>query len=168
MSQLQFDPSMLQAPIPGQSLTKEPGNYPWEVPPELSTIEDVIEYYTERLLDANADDAILVCLDGGISVEKMAEFITTSGTMNGRHSLDLAFLVDPYVRELIKYVADSANADYIESYSDLEKEKQVPYRQIRSLIKEMHKQQPEETVENIEEEMPPQQKGLMAKLKKEN
>ena len=98
----------------------------------------------------------------------MAEFITTSGTMNGRHSLDLAFLVDPYVRELIKYVADSANADYIESYSDLENEKQVPYRQIRSLIKEMHKQQPEETVENIEEEMPPQQKGLMAKLKKEN
>ena len=26
--------SMFEAPVPGQSLTKEPGKYPWESPPQ--------------------------------------------------------------------------------------------------------------------------------------
>ena len=30
--------SMFDAPIPGQSLTTEPKNYPWERPPEMSDI----------------------------------------------------------------------------------------------------------------------------------
>ena len=29
---LQFDPAMLQAPVPGMSLTKEPGEAEWENP----------------------------------------------------------------------------------------------------------------------------------------
>ena len=47
---------------------------------ELSSIEDVIQYYTEKLLDPELEDAILVALDEGMSVERMAEFVSTSGT----------------------------------------------------------------------------------------
>ena len=65
---LQFDPAMLQGPIPGMSLTKEPQEAPWENPPELSTIQDVIDFYTEKMLGDEIEDAILVALDEGFSV----------------------------------------------------------------------------------------------------
>ena len=47
---LQFDPSMLQGPIPGMSLTQEPGNMPWENPPEFSDIYDVMQFYLDRIV----------------------------------------------------------------------------------------------------------------------
>ena len=31
---------LLKAPIPGQSLTDEPKNYPWENPPEITDPEE--------------------------------------------------------------------------------------------------------------------------------
>ena len=157
---LQFDPAMLQGPIPGMSLTKEPQEAPWENPPELSTIQDVIDFYTEKMLGDEIEDAILVALDEGLSVERMAEFISTSGTMNGRHSLDLAILVNPYVREIIRFMAESANIDYVDSYEDLEKKQRIPFRQVRNVVQEVFslENEPMETV--VVEDMP---KGLMAK-----
>ncbi len=163
---LQFDPAMLQGPIPGMSLTKEPQEAPWENPPELSTIQDVIDFYTEKMLGDEIEDGILVALDEGLSVERMAEFISTSGTMNGKHSLDLAFLVDPYVRELIMYVADSANVDYVDSYGKREAKKRVPYRQIRTVIKEMYENKQGAVISDEDKLELPQ--GLMAKINKDN
>lgn len=159
-----ISPDMLQGPIPGMSLTQEPQAAPWENPPELSTIEEVIDYYTEKMLDLDTEDAILFALDEGISVEVMAEFVSTSGTMNGRHSLDLAFLINPFVRELIRYVADTANIKYVDSYADREKKKQVPYRQMREIVKEVFDNRPDEVTIPTESAPP---KGLMAKLSKE-
>ena len=154
---MQLDPAMLQGPIPGQSLTKPPGDMPWETPPELSTIEEVIDFYTEKLMSAETEDFLLLTLD---------EFISTSGTMNGRHSLDLAFLIDPYIRELVRYVADSANVDYIESYADREKKRRIPYRQMREVVKEVFGEKPE-TVMGSMPDMEEAPKGLMARLSKE-
>ena len=37
-----FDASSLNAPIPGMSLTTEPGNRPWENPPQIVTIDDAL------------------------------------------------------------------------------------------------------------------------------
>ena len=35
----------LEAPIPGMSLTTEPGSVPWEQPPQLVTIQQVADFY---------------------------------------------------------------------------------------------------------------------------
>ena len=158
----QIDPSMLQGAIPGMSLTKAPREVPWENPPELFTIEDVIQYYTEKLLAEETEDSILFCLDEGMSIETMAEYISTSGTMNSIHSLDLAFLVNPVVRELLRYVADSANVEFIDSYSERENKNRVPYRQMREVVKDVFKTKPDivEPEEELTEDMP---KGLMSK-----
>ena len=32
-------------PIPGQSLTDEPGNYPWEHPPQYVTTDGAADHY---------------------------------------------------------------------------------------------------------------------------
>lgn len=158
---LQFDPSMLQGPIPGMSLTQEPGNMPWENPPELSDIYEVMQFYLERILNVETEDMLLVSLDEGASIEAVAEAITMSGTMNGRHSLDLAFLVNPYVRELMRYVAESANIEYIDSYVERERKQKLPFRQIKEIVQEVFnaENEPLKTVEVVS--MP--SKGLMAR-----
>ena len=38
LTQPEVDP--FDAPIPGQSLTDEPGNYPWEHPPQYTNPEE--------------------------------------------------------------------------------------------------------------------------------
>tara|TARA_R100001510_G_C7595278_1_gene163624 strand:- start:293 stop:790 length:498 start_codon:yes stop_codon:yes gene_type:complete len=159
-----ISPEMLQGAIPGMSLTQEPQAMPWENPPELSTIEELIEYYTERLLDTDTENSILFALDEGISVEMIAEFVSTSGTMNGRHSLDLAFLINPFIRELVRYIGETANISYVDSYSEREKKKEVPYRQMREVVKEVFDEMPETTMIQPKEPSP---KGLMARLSKE-
>jgi len=160
---LKLDPAMLQGAIPGMSLTKEPGSMPWENPPELSTIDEVINFYLEKLLHPETEDLLLLVLDEGMSIERVAEFLSTSGTMNGRHSLDLAFLVDPFIRELIRYIAETANVSYIESYSERQKKGALPYRQVRKVIKEVFEEMPQ-TVTEAPTKIPT---GLMAKLPKE-
>ena len=36
-------------PIPGESLTGEPRNNPWEQPAQMSDVNEVAAYYVERL-----------------------------------------------------------------------------------------------------------------------
>lgn len=131
------DPNFLQGPIPGMSLVTEPGNRPWENPSMLNTVEEAISYYNEKLMDSNVEDAILLALDNMVSVEVMADYLITSSTMNGVHSLDVGFLVNPVLRELIMFTADSANFDYIKSYSEREEQKRIPYRFLKPLVKEV-------------------------------
>ena len=37
------------APVPGQSLTDTPGNYPWEHPPQFTDPEEASEYIWQML-----------------------------------------------------------------------------------------------------------------------
>ena len=54
----------------------------------------------------------------------------------GVHTLDVAFLVNPIVRELLMYVADATDTEYVESYKNIEKEKRVPRSVARSVVKD--------------------------------
>jgi len=157
-----LDPNLLQGPIPGMSLVTEPGNRPWENPAMLTTVSEAIDFYTEKLLDEDADDLILLSVDNMLSVEVIADFLTTSGTMNGIHSLDVAFLVNPVVRELIMYVADSANFEYVTSYSEREKKKKLPYRFLKPLIKEVFEQEEPRAIDT-EITYETKDKGLMSR-----
>ena len=47
------------APIPGQSLTDTPGNYPWEHPSQFSTVEEASEYIWDRLHDTKMAEQII-------------------------------------------------------------------------------------------------------------
>ena len=39
------------APIPGQSLTDEPGNYPWEHPPQRVSVEEALDDIYESMME---------------------------------------------------------------------------------------------------------------------
>ena len=51
---------IFDAPIPGQSLTDEPGNYPWEHSPQYPTVEDASHVIWERLHREEVIDTVVI------------------------------------------------------------------------------------------------------------
>ena len=152
------DPAVFSGPIPGMSLTTEPGAMPWENPPMLVTVDDAVAFYSERILDADTTDSIIEAIDQGVTIEEMTEYLTTSGVMNGMHTLDVKFLVFPVVKELLMYVADAEGVEYVESFESKQGAK-VPRTMVKEIVKEVF----EEAA--MPEEMPMEEKpkGLMAR-----
>lgn len=132
-----LDESLLNAPIPGMSLTTEPGNRPWENPPQIVTIDDAIEYYASRILDPEKADSILLPLVEGVSVEQTADYLTTSAVMNGLHTLDVSVLITPVIKEMIRYVADLYDVEYKESLGKERRKSQLPSHEIKAIVKEV-------------------------------
>jgi len=93
---------LLRAPIPGQSLTDEPRNAPWETPPDLNTVEEALEYYVKRLSKEKALDDLALVFQLGGDLDTISETVTVMGTMNGVHTVDVQMLVKPLVAEYIR------------------------------------------------------------------
>lgn len=111
-------PDMFNAPIPGESLTSEPGNYPWEQPPLHADPMDALEYHMEQLTDEKVTDNVIDMMDIGVPVEIVADTLLTSAIMNGIHSVDVKMLLKPVMHMQIKSLADVAGIDYKEYMSD--------------------------------------------------
>jgi hypothetical protein len=94
--------SFLSAPIPGQSLTDTPKNYPWENPPEMADYEEATKYYINRLADQDVMDDLAVIFEGGMPIAPFVESVTTMGVMEGLHSVDVSLIVAPILHAFIK------------------------------------------------------------------
>jgi len=97
------------APIPGQSLTDEPGNYSWEHPPQFTKVEDAADFIYERLSDSKQLKRLLTMLKIGVPIEALVKVITFSGFLEGKFSVDVAKLLEPIVAMQIMTKADVAD-----------------------------------------------------------
>jgi len=109
---------MFNAPIPGQSLTSEPRNYPWENPPEFANPEEALLFHMDRLKDPSKVKAIAGLLTLGLDVVTLTEGILRGAVAEGRHSVDISMLIGPIVHEYIVGVADAAGIDYDEGLEE--------------------------------------------------
>ena len=67
-----MDEPLFDAPIPGQGLTHELGGRPWQSPPQYSTVDEAVDYYTSRLSTPEATSQIIDILKMGIPVTSLA------------------------------------------------------------------------------------------------
>jgi hypothetical protein len=168
-----YDPGNLSGPIPGMSLTTEPGNRPWENPPQFVTLEEAVQFYSEKLLDPEKQDAIAETLELGISVESISDMLTTSAVMDGYHTIDISMLVTPVVNELIRYVGDVSGVEYVYSYEAKAKEQAISRSEARKIVEEVSAEMNKDNLPSFpalgripeEESMEevPMSKGLMAR-----
>ena len=94
LTQPEVDP--FDAPIPGQSLTDEPGNYPWEHPPQYTNPEEAMAFLYDRVTEPEVVEQVIGMLDSGVPVEAIVRVMTFSGFLNGKFNPDLSFvLVQP-------------------------------------------------------------------------
>tara|TARA_B100001093_G_scaffold48308_1_gene41084 strand:+ start:196 stop:753 length:558 start_codon:yes stop_codon:yes gene_type:complete len=94
--------AFLSAPIPGQSLTNTPGNYPFEKPPEMVTKEEVAKYYIDKLSDQEVMDDLSVVFNAGMSVSSFVKTLMSSGFMFGKHTVQAGMLAAPVVHAYVK------------------------------------------------------------------
>lgn len=103
---------MFNAPIPGQSLTNEPGNVPWEQPPQMVDLPELVRYYTERLTEPEGVEAVTELLKSGEPCLKVAKTMMRFSVMKGIHTVDAGMLAMPVIVELIKTIGDLNDIEY--------------------------------------------------------
>lgn len=162
--------NIFDTPIPGQSLTNTPGNYPWEHPPQYTNIEQASEYVWDILHREESLDQILTFLRNGIPVEAVARIVLFGGFMEGKWSVDVALLIAEVVFKQIMAIGIKANIQninlFIKDQSTSKFHKQFAefknMRKTRQTIKA-----PEDKlksfVKDIKEELKEKEAGLMAK-----
>jgi hypothetical protein len=151
------DDIMFTAPIPGQSLTVEPGSVPWEQPSQYVTIDDVASFYSDKLDNPEAIFELMSLLERGIPILTVVNTMVKASIMKGYHTVDTGFLVTPIIVEIIKTLADLNDVTYTVTAEEAGKENTVNPAIIKQLIDEAKKKvekSPEAVVER---------KGLMAK-----
>lgn len=112
---------MFNAPIPGQSLTTEPRNNPWENPAEMSEVGDVIKYYVNKLADDEVMDDLAAVLDQDIPVKTLVLGMTRVGVMNGLHTVDAGILAAPAIHAFIRAAVTEMGISVRDDSEDLDK-----------------------------------------------
>ena len=155
--------NVFDAPIPGQSLTDEPGNYPWEHPPQTASIEEATDYVYESIMRKENMERMFTLLRMGIPVEALVKVITFSGFLEGKWSVDVAKLLEPIVAMMITGEASLAeipakvnlgDAGDTDFYKDMA-ERKLDMKQNEEMMKQ-ELDMPDSRSADI--------KGLMAKL----
>ena len=160
-AQPEFDP--FSAPIPGQSLTDEPGNYPWEHPPKNTDPETIVNDLFMRMTQPEALQEILVMLDAGIPVEAIVRVMVFTGFAEGEFNPDVGFIiVEPLmeavatiglragIKNLKLSISDTGNKDFRKTMSELklaneQKEMPMPAKEIENKKPQGLLAKPEET-----------------------
>lgn len=124
-------------PIPGQSLTDIPKNSPWERPPEIVDVGEVVKYYIQKLADEDVMDDLAITFEMGADLESIVETMMLTGSMKGVHTVEAGMLAGPVIGTFITQAMSSYGVDVKQSIVDpKEAKKQKGERRLRMILKE--------------------------------
>ena len=147
-------------PVAGQSLTDEPGNYPWEHASQFSTVEDASHAIWNGMHKEETMEKILVLLDAGLTVEEIVKVIVFAGFVEGKFNPDVGLLLVPIVSDMLVAMGKKAGIKKIK----LERPKENTTEQ---LIETIIQQEPDDMEEETKKEKN-MSKGLMSKKEEED
>lgn len=165
-------------PIPGQSLTDDPKNNPWEQPPQMAEMEEVAVYYINKLANQEVIDDFGALCQAGIGLKPIVESITSQGVIRGLHTVDASMLVAPIIHEFLKQAITSQGIEVKDGDADPQKKaEEAEMKRFKLLAMSYLRDNPDEkddpgkemisdlVEEQPEEEVAPEEKpmGLMAK-----
>tara|TARA_R100000951_G_scaffold52956_2_gene44605 strand:+ start:1226 stop:1771 length:546 start_codon:yes stop_codon:yes gene_type:complete len=133
-----------EAPIPGQSLTKTPGNYPWEKEPKLVDVDEVIKAHLTKISEEDSIDNLLFILESGLPVNILVETILTTAVSKGLHTVDVSLIVAPVIHEFVVDLATDAGVNFKEFFEDSSMTEQEKNRKADILIKKSLAATPDE------------------------
>ena len=168
MAEIDIEPSF-NAPIAGQGMTAELGGRPWQSPPQYTTVQ----FYIPRMNYEEFTDSLVEALDLGVPISTIANGLQLSNVMDGKHSADVGILIMPVLMELMMLLADTTGVEYKSGLEEKPKKNKMIGKAIRQLKVEENKEpivdlemaQPmmTETMEEPQEEVEEEPKGLMAR-----
>jgi hypothetical protein len=152
-----MEPNFMHKPIPGISLTGEPGAAPWERPPQYTTIDEVIDYYSDKLVEEEVLPSLIDSIKRDIPLLTIADGLMKIGVMQGMHSIDAAMLAKPVVVELMIALAEIYGVKYVISADDMKTQQVMPTDVVNRVVTESVTKMAESKQENG---------GLIARRKK--
>jgi hypothetical protein len=151
------------APIPGQSLTDEPGNYPWEHPPKQTDPNQILENLWEKLTDVDTSEELILMLESGVPVEAIARIITFTGFAEGEFTPDVGILIAQPLMKMIAAIGIRAGVKELKiSLEDLSNKKTIKrivnLKQAKKRIEKISSK-----MEAPTQQLPQQGNGLLAR-----
>ena len=104
--------ALIDAPIAGQSLTSEVGGWPWEQPPQYTTVEEALEFYVPRLTEPTLQNELMDVIEMGLPLTTIANSLQQGAVMQGKHSLDVGILVMPVLMEVLAYLSEQRGIEF--------------------------------------------------------
>lgn len=141
--------------IPGMSLTSEPGNRPWEQPPLYTTLEEVVDFYTEKLTSEKSVQIILSSMEKNVPLMDLAQIFIKMNLMKGLHGIDVGFLAIPVIIEMMKTIGDMNNMGYIVESEDFQEATEIDEETAKEVLRK--------AVAEVKKAPAVRQSGLMAK-----
>lgn len=129
-------PDFLHQPIPGISLTGTPGNAPWEQPPKYASLDEVVDYYSDKLVDEEMIGNVIDVIKRDIPLLTIAEGMIRMGIMEGIHTIDAGMLVKPVLVELMIALAEIYGVKYVIQAEDMQKMRFMPSDIIEKVVSE--------------------------------
>ena len=159
--QPEFDP--FNTPVPGQSLTDEPGNYPWEHPPRKTDPEIILEEIWRSITTPAAVEEMIYLLDSGVPVEGIARTIVFAGFMEGEFTPDLGFTLAEPIMEMITAIGMRAGIDDLKISLEDTGNKEFKRNMVKLKQAKENKEMQTMGLEKPAVENKPKAKGLLAK-----
>ena len=153
----------LDAPVPGEGLTHELGDRPWQKPAQLTNVDEVMPFYREKILDEEFIPQLLQVIEMGIPLTTIANAMQSAAVMEGVHSIDVGVLMLPIIVELLKFVAEKNNVKYVTGMEKRDvkpNDEMVTALAMKEIDEEAGMQEEPAEEEPVEE---PQPRGLMAR-----
>jgi len=138
----------LNGPIPGQSLTDTPGNYPWERPPETADPTEALSMHLKKMAGPKYMESALFLMELGIPAEVVTNTTLTMAIGNGIHSVDVGLIIAPAIHKEVVSIAEMAGIKYDEHFpEDAEKEQQAKDMLQAKVIAKMKSSKPKSKTE---------------------
>ena len=153
----------LDAPVPGEGLTHELGDRPWQKPAQLTNVDDVMPFYRDKILDEEFIPQLLQVIEMGMPLTTIANAMQSAAVMEGVHSIDVGVLMLPIIVELLKFVAEKNNVKYVTGMEKRDvkpNDEMVTALAMKEIDEEAGMQEEPAEEEPVEE---PQPRGLMAR-----
>jgi len=116
-------PKTFDRPIPGQSLTVEPKNRPYERPPEITDPEEALRYHVTRLTDPEILDNVVLVVQKEVPVKDLVEGIMRGAVSEGIHTIDTSLIISPTVHEFIEVALDELQVPYKSGFENNDEDK---------------------------------------------
>ena len=123
-------------PMPGESLLTEPKSRPYERPAKMANLEEVIQFYMERISNKEFIDNICKLLELKTPIELIVESVTLFFVMKGEHSIDNRLLISPILHEFIRMIGKQAGISMVDGLNDMEDPEQGNNNYKASILRE--------------------------------
>lgn len=102
---------LFDGPIPGANYTSDTKNYPWHRPPEITDMDEAIEWSWKKLTDEDAYVGLLTMFQRGMTVLQAADMFVLGAVGKGKWTVDMAALIAGPIAHIMYLMAKGYGID---------------------------------------------------------